>query len=207
MAQLESITMRQNTRDAIVLSDNEGDVVDVLQFDAVLVEQHSQTLQVTENPIETGVNISDHCYLSGATLTLVASVADIKMPNAVPGYESPAGRSNYAYQRLVQLERDMAQNKLTPFLIVTSVQTYPNMVMTEISMTRDKNTPQLGRFSMSFREIITVDTQVVTYIAEKGPPRRTASATKDRGKVQPPPVPPQLAAHAPPPAGLRQRER
>jgi hypothetical protein len=179
MALTETVTMRQNTR-ATLDAQGLG-----LQFDAVISEQHGQRLQVTENPTEKGVNISDHCYVEGATLSLVASVADVRMPNAADGYDSPSGRSNYAYQRLADLENRLAENKLQPFEIVTSMKTYSDMVMTEIAVMRDKTSPLLGRFNMNFRQIVIVDTQTSTYVPVAGPPRRSASPTKNSGQQQP----------------------
>ena len=178
MALTDTVTMRQNTR-ATLDAQGLG-----LQFDAVISEQHGQRLQVTENPAEKGINISDHCYVEGATLSLVASVADVRMPNAASGYDSPSGRSNYAYQRLADIENRLAKNELQPFEIITSVKTYSDMVMTEITVQRDKTTPLLGRFNMSFRQIVIVDTQLTTYVPLAGPPRRSGSPTKNSGQQQ-----------------------
>jgi hypothetical protein len=170
----ERVTIRQNINDA-----------SPLQFDVVIQEQHGQKLQVTENPIETGVSIADHCFLEGASLSLIGSIADIKMPNAAGGYDNcTRGRSNFGYQRLCDLERGLAKNTLQPFEIVTSVQTYTNMVMTDISMTRDRNSAFLGRFTMSFREIIVVETVITTFPAREGPPRRSASPTVQQANQQ-----------------------
>jgi hypothetical protein len=178
MATTDTVTLRQRTRDSVA----------GLQFDAVISEQHSQRLQVTENPIETGVSIADHCFVEGADLQLVASVADLKMLNAAGGYESSSGRSNFAYQKLADLERQLAQNELQPFEIVTSVKVYRRMVMTEITMSRDKSTPLLGRFQMTFKQIITVDTQKTQYTPLPGKTARSASPKKEAGTQQPKPA-------------------
>lgn len=175
MATTDTVTLKQRTRDSVA----------GMQFDAVISEQHSQRLQVTENPIETGVSIADHCFVEGAELQLTASVADVKMANAAGGYESSIGRSNYAYQKLADLERKLAQNELEPFEIVTSVKVYKRMVMTEIQMSRDKMTSLLGRFQMTFKQIITIDTQRVAYTPLPGATSRSATAKKDAGTQQP----------------------
>jgi hypothetical protein len=178
MASFDTVTLKQQSRGTVA----------GLQFDAVISELHTQRLQVTENPIETGVNIADHCFVEASELQLVASVADIKMQNAAGGYDSSIGRSNYAYQKLADLERQLAQNELQPFEIVTSVKVYRRMVMTEIQMSRDKTTPLLGRFQMSFKQIITVDTQNVSYTPLAGSTARSASPRKDSGNLQPKPA-------------------
>ncbi len=183
MADTQTVTLQQKPRDAIRLPQSDGSFSD-FTFDAVISEQHSQRLQVTENPIETGVNVADHCFVDAQELQLVASVSDVKMPNAASGYDSAAGRSNYAYQKLANLQNQLAQNQLQPFVIRTSVKTYKNMVMTEIQMMRDKTTPRLGRFQMSFKQVIIVDTQRASY-AMPGPTKRSAQPKKDAGAQQP----------------------
>jgi hypothetical protein len=172
----ERVTIRQNVEGA-----------EPLQFDVVIQEQHGQRLQVTENPIETGVSIADHCYMEGATLSIIGSVSDIKMPNAAAGYDSLAtGRSNFAWQRLTWLQEDLARNRLQPFDILTSVKLYTNMVMTDISMTRDRTTAFLGRFTMGFKEIITVETVVTTFPARQGRTLRSVAPTQNQGSKQAP---------------------
>lgn len=181
MAVTDTITMRPRTRDALVIPS--FDYVDYMQFDAVISEQHGQKLTVTENPTELGVNISDHCYVEPSDLQLVGSIADIRMPNAVDGYDSSIGRSNSAYQQLCTLQEQLATNMLQPFDIITSVKTYNNMVMTEIEMSRDKTTPLLGRFTMTFKQVITVNTQTTQYAAI-GSTGRSAAPKQNNGNQQ-----------------------
>ena len=181
MAVTDTITMRPRSRDALVIPS--FDYVDYMQFDAVISEQHGQKLTVTDNPTELGVNISDHCYVEPSDLQLVGSIADVRMPNSVDGYDSSIGRSNSAYQQLCTLQEQLATNMLQPFDIITSVKTYNNMVMTEIQMSRDKNTPLLGRFTMTFKQVITVDTQVTQYTAV-GSTGRSAAPKQNSGNQQ-----------------------
>jgi hypothetical protein len=170
----ERVTIRQNIEDDTPL-----------QFDVVIQEQHGQKLQVTENPIETGVSIADHCYLEGAELSLIGSISDIKMPNAAAGYDNcTVGRSNVGYQRLCDLERGLAKNSLKPFEIITSVRTYSNMVMTDISMTRDRNTAFLGRFTMSFREIFFVETVTAPLPARPQSVKRSVAPVANQASQQ-----------------------
>ena len=192
MATNDTITMRPRSRDALVIPILGQQTY--MQFDAVISEEHGQKLTVTENPTELGTKINDHCYVDAAELSLTGSVSDIKMPNAVEGYDAAIGRSNSAYQQLVALEAQLSTNDLQPFDIITSVKTYSSMVLTEISMKRDNKSPLLGRFEMKFRQIITVETQVTTYKA-LGKTGRSAAKKQDNGKQQgPAPTPAQAAA-------------
>lgn len=155
MADSQTITMRQPTRDSVA----------GYQFDAVISEQHGQRLTVTKNPIETGVSIADHCFVEGATLTIVGSVSDMQVTSDVNMYDSSIGRSNDAYQLLCDLETQLATKVIEPFQIVTSVKVYDDMVMTEIEMQRDKQSSRLGRFQMRFEQLIRVDTVETDYQA------------------------------------------
>ena len=64
------------------------------------------------------------------------------------------------------------------------MKTYTNMVLTEIKMKRDKSSAMLGRFEMSFKQIITVDTQFVTVHAV-GKVGRSAKPKNNNGTQQP----------------------
>jgi hypothetical protein len=182
MAQRERVTIRRAANDERSAFWNQ------IQFDVVVQESHAQRLNVTENPIETGVSVADHCFLEPASLSLIGSVSDCKMMNAAEGYDNLAlGRSNFAYERLLDLERDMALNNIQMFEIVTSVRTYRNMVMTDITMTRDVTSAFIGRFTMSFREVITVRTQLTRYEQFRRDKRHTAAPAVNRATQQPPP--------------------
>lgn len=52
-------------------------------FDAVLSADHDQQAQITEEPVQTGANISDHAFIKPARITL-----DIGMSDAMQSYAS-----------------------------------------------------------------------------------------------------------------------
>lgn len=39
-------------------------------FDVVVEEQHEDTLEITEHPVEHGANISDHAFMKPASVTI-----------------------------------------------------------------------------------------------------------------------------------------
>ena len=49
-------------------------------FDVVVEEQHEDTLEITEHPVEHGANISDHAFMKPASVTIRAGVSDGSEP-------------------------------------------------------------------------------------------------------------------------------
>lgn len=152
-----------------------------LTFDAVFEETHESELAVTDNPVETGVVVSDHAYMNPLRLTLSAGVTDTPLAVGTNDvFASDAGRSNRAYELLTEL-----QKKAEPFDVQTGLKLYKNMVCTSIRTSQDKDTAGALVFTADLREVIIVYTQVVKYPPRKaGTTKRQAGAKKDKGEQQ-----------------------
>lgn len=152
-----------------------------LVFDAVFEETHEAELEVTDNPVETGVVVSDHAYMKPLKLTLSAGVSDtplVSVENDV--FASDSGRSKKAYKLLTDLQK-MAE----PFSVLTGLKLYENMICTSVRTSQDKDSSGALMFSATLREVIIVYTQVVQYPPrKKGATKRQASANKDKGEQQ-----------------------
>jgi len=163
-----------------------------LTFDAVISESHVSELQVTENPIETGVAIADHCFMRPLRVTINAVVSDLKLPSASNIYDgSPSGRVRRAYEMLQQLQTDLAGNVSQPFSVATGLRTYDNMVVVSLSATQDVTTARLLAFTAELVQVITVSTAYAAYTPPKPMPRKPthqAAKPKEQGKQQPAPV-------------------
>ena len=152
-----------------------------LVFDAVFEETHEAELEVTDNPVETGVVVSDHAFMKPLKVTLSAGVTDTPL---VVGTDDPfasdAGRSRRAYELLTEL-----QKKAEPFDLQTGLKLYENMVCTSVRTSQDKDSSGALLFTAELREVIVVYTQVVKYPPRKpGATKRQASAKKDKGEQQ-----------------------
>jgi hypothetical protein len=152
-----------------------------LVFDAVFEETHEAELEVTDNPVETGVVVSDHAFMKPLKVTLSAGVTDT--PLAVLSndpFASDSGRSKRAYELLSELQR-LAE----PFDLQTGLKLYQNMICTSIRTSQDKDSDGALLFTASIREVIIVYTQVVQYPPrKKGATKRQAGAKKDKGEQQ-----------------------
>lgn len=167
-----------------------------LSFDAVFEETHEATLVVTDNPVETGVVVSDHAYMSPLKLTVSAGVSDTPLSiwdttggdgadyfayaEGEDPFASDTSRSKKAFELLTEL-----QKAAEPFSVQTGLKLYENMVCTTIRTSQDKDTSNVLVFTAELREVIIVSTQTVTYPPRaKGATARKAGPTKNKGEQQ-----------------------
>lgn len=152
-----------------------------LTFDAVFEEDHTAELTITDNPVESGVTVSDHAYMAPLKVTIRAGVSDT--PLSAPSddlYGSGTSRAQEAYRLLREL-----QKKAEPFDVQTGLCLYKNMVVETIRAGQDKDTAHALLFEADLREVIIVSTQAVTYPPRKaGATKHQASKQQDKGEQQ-----------------------
>lgn len=179
-----------------------------LVFDAVFEETHESELEVTDNPVESGVVVSDHAYMKPLKLTISAGVSDTSLRGWGGGYQisqgalvgggsgegkdfwsrnapsdpfaSDTGRSKRAFELLTEL-----QKRAEPFAVQTGLRLYKNMVCTAIRTSQDKDSSGALLFTAELREVIIAYTQVVKYqTPAEGATKRQASPIKHKGEQQ-----------------------
>jgi hypothetical protein len=113
-----------------------------IAFDATTNEQHDSTVTVTEHPIEDGATITDHIQNDPDGLQLQGIISDNpillnveadKEPS-VPGGD-PDLRVKEAYAEFLRLKEAGSLLEVT-----TELRNYADMVITAISVRRDKDT-------------------------------------------------------------------
>lgn len=152
-----------------------------LVFDAVFEEQHNSDLQVTDNPVETGVVVSDHAFMLPLRCTIIAGVTDtpLRTPSD-DAFVNGVSRSKEAFRLLQEL-----QKAAEPFDVQTGLRLYQNMVCLSVRATGDKASENSVSFTAELREIQIVTTETVTYPPRKaGATRQQASKTKAKGEQQ-----------------------
>lgn len=152
-----------------------------LVFDAVFEETHEADLEVTDNPVETGVVVSDHAFMKPLRVKISAGVSDTPLAVVTDDpFASDAGRSRRAFELLTEL-----QKRAEPFDLQTGLKLYENIVCTSIRTSQDKDSSGALLFTAELREVIIVYTQVVTYPPRKpGATKRQAGPKKDKGEQQ-----------------------
>lgn len=179
-------------------------------FDAVFEETHEADLEVTDNPVETGVIVSDHAFMKPLRVKISAGVSDTPLKGWGGGYQvsqgalvgggggdgkdfwsrnvqndqfaSDSGRARRAFELLTEL-----QKRAEPFDVVTGLKLYKNMVCSSIRASQDKDSSGALLFTAELREVIIVKTMIVAYEVPKpmpGPTARQAGPKKDKGEQQ-----------------------
>lgn len=146
-----------------------------LVFDAVIEEQHDSSLEVTENPVETGVVVADHAYMKPQRVTITAGVSDTPLRALVRDpYLSGVSRHREAFRLMQEL-----QARAEPFDVQTGLKLYTNMVCTSLRVQQSKDNANALMFQAELREVIITFTQSVIY-----PPRRTGATQQQAGKTK-----------------------
>lgn len=152
-----------------------------LVFDAVFEERHESELEVTDNPVETGVIVSDHAFMKPERLTIRAGVSDTPLRvQANDPYSAGVARSREAFRLLQEL-----QAKAEPFDVQTGLKLYRNMLVIALRTGQDVTTANALLFEAELREILIVSTEAVTYPPRKaGPTKQQASKKQNKGEQQ-----------------------
>lgn len=135
-----------------------------------LVEHHSDTLTITDHPVEIGAQITDHSFLNPVAVDIVIAWGS--------GLHVPLRQ---IYQQLLTL-----QSSRQPFDIITGKRKYTSMLMESIEETTDQDTENILRVTLRCRQVILVSTSATPLpnAANQSNPASTAP-TQNRGTVQP----------------------
>lgn len=151
-----------------------------LFFDAVLSISTEHVATITQHPVQTGANISDHMYLEPVQITMEIGMSDA-MASMVRGqWVGAYTKSISAYRKLCEL-----QAARIPFTVLTRLNQYPNMVIRSISVPDDYNTLYGLRATVSLQQLI------IANVAEEKVSARnwTSGDGVNRGEVQPKELP------------------
>lgn len=166
-----------------------------VQLDAVLTETHNNIVRLTKNPIEFGADITDHAVIEPKKLNILAEVSDTPLGVAAFGQivDSTTGlfgttttdnltRSVAAYNALVLL-----QETREPIEVQTRLKLYQNMIITDISITQDKDSSRIARMNISIEEVIITESEVLQLEADQleGTTQQQASSADKKGRQEP----------------------
>lgn len=121
-----------------------------VELDASIDEQHSSANDITQYPVEKGVDISDHVKRLPDQLTIRGMVTDT--PIKIGGVNIAANRSIETYQDVIQILDDAET-----ITIVTTLKQYENMVLKTVDVPRNARLGHAVEMSLTFREIQTAE--------------------------------------------------
>lgn len=116
----------------------------------IMRETHRSSLGITENPIETGANVTDHSYVNPKQLTL----------------EFADAFAAATYNALVRF-----QESRIPFYLVSGLFIYKNMLIKDLSATRDAGTSRILDGRAELQEVIIVSTAYTSTEASANDPQ------------------------------------
>lgn len=145
-----------------------GYKVGSVELDLILDEDHSKSAQVTENPLQDGRAISDGIFLElqeGSLTGLVtnhsvkiaeerAKQLELQDSETLMAEAENYQLENRARQAWVDLKAVMDAKQ--PVTIVTSLEVYDNVAITNISTERNGDSGDALEIKVSFRQILTV---------------------------------------------------
>lgn len=141
---------------------------------------HQQSVAVTPYPVESGGTLTDNAVIQPNQLNITAIVSD-QLFSADTRLNVPAqARAGAAWGIIVDLLR-----KREPVTVVTQLQQYQNMLITDISSNQDKDTGLALIYNMRLTEVMFAQTKIVKFppINVSGPAANRTS-TVNRGDQQ-----------------------
>ena len=136
----------EDDKEMFYITDNQGTSY---FFDAVFKTDMVKDRRITQHPVQTGANISDHSYQVPTKLMMEIGVSDIMSSYSTNQWESDS-RSISAYEKIVDLQK-MGQ----PLSVSTRLDEFENMVIISISVKEDSKTRYSLRAEITLQEILT----------------------------------------------------
>ena len=127
-----------------------------LIFDAIFSTDYLNKLSITDHPVQTGANISDHAYEEAAMLTFEIGMSDVMQGFVANQFGSGGNRSINAYHKLREL-----QSQRIPLTVVTKYGTYTNMMVETLAAPDDYTTKNALRATVSLKQIFVVNVTTV----------------------------------------------
>jgi hypothetical protein len=141
----------------------------------VISEKHSDTLEITEHPVETGAPVSDHAYKRPSEVVMEVgfsgggSILDFIDTSSLGLTLGLSPRETY--QQILDL-----QASRIPFDVVTGKRLYSNMLIRAIEVTTDRTSENVLMAVLTLREVIITQTQQIT-VADKADMKEGANTS------------------------------
>lgn len=165
--------------------------IGVMIPDVVVSEKHSDTLEITEHPVEVGAAINDHAYKRPSEVTMECgfagggSLLDVFDTRDI-GFGTPLNGMSpkEVYKALLD-----TQERRELLDVVTGKRVYNNMLIRAIEVTTDKISENVLNCTLTLREVILSNTTAIT-VADKSDMKMGAdtSAVQNTGTKSPTPV-------------------
>lgn len=121
--------------------------------DAIFSVDTEHSMTVTQHPVQTGANMSDHAFVNPVRISMEIGVSDaMGYRNGAQYTSEGATKSIKAYRTLCKL-----QELRTPMQVVTRLNTYNNMLIESIQVNDDVSTLAAFKASVSLVQVLVVN--------------------------------------------------
>lgn len=146
-------------------------------FDAIFSVDTEHSLTITQHPVQTGANISDHAFVNPIRISMQVGVSDAMAYRAGADYGADGStKSVQAYRLLCKL-----QELRMPMNVVTRLNTYKNMLIESIEVNDDVSTLCALKATVNLVQVL-----VVNVGTEKVSARQwTTDSQKQAQEIQP----------------------
>lgn len=148
-------------------------------FDAYFNINHESTLSITEHPVQTGSNISDHAFMQPNALSFEIGMSDVMEDVSNSNYKSFSSdttRSINAYKILRQLQSDKI-----PINVYTKLYNYKNMLIETLVAPDSNQTAYALKANVTLKELLVATVTIVKISAR---PQKTDTTNEGDQKVQ-----------------------
>lgn len=160
-----------------------------IDIQASLEEIHTDTLQVTDHPVQVGANITDHSFMRPSEVVIRCGWSNSSwdaLSGAATSFFDQGSLTKSDYVSSVYSQLLALQQTRLPFSITTSRRNYDDMLITSLSATTDQETGNVLIVTATCRQVIIVSTDATTLPDKtlQANPANTAE-TQNTGTIQP----------------------
>ena len=162
-----------------------------LAIDCTVTETHSATATVTEHPVESGANITDHIRPEPLQLSITGIVSDTPLGSKqiqraidiggtsvqVTQQETPTSATGFG--RAAWAKLDAIRTAAKPVKVVTRDKTYDSMALVSLSVPKESKTGGALYFTAQFKQVRIVYNRTTRVVVAKAP---KAHKKQDTGK-------------------------
>lgn len=153
-----------------------------IEIQAALEEVLTDSLQVTQHPVEQGAAITDHAYKMPAEVVLRCGWSNSSLEaltGAATAIFEGGSLPSTDYITSIYSQLLALQESRVPFDIETSRRIYSNMLITGLQVTTDNRTNQILMVQATCRQVLIVSTAATTL-----PPRENQADPASTGETE-----------------------
>jgi hypothetical protein len=178
------VTSFLGTPHRVVISAPDSQIV----FDATVTETHTDKLTMTQHPVETGADVTDHARKEPEEITISGIISnqpivlniEENLKPSVPGGD-PNNRAQEAYNEFRRLQESVALLEVD-----TEIRDYTDMVITSISVARDASKRFILDIGLTLRQFRKATTRSVPAPEPIEPTHKPEGKGGNKNKKTPP---------------------